>query len=252
MTAQSSQSHAMSKRARLFIQHDLEKACLIGLEAKQAHYLVNVLRLKNGNEMVFFNGRDGEWCARICAIGRKTVQVECIEQIRPQIRPGSLRYLFAPLKTARLDYLAQKATEMGVARLSPVLTAHTAVHRVNLARLQANTIEAAEQCGLLSIPTVDEVISLEAVLADWPQDCALIYCDEAAAISSPLKALETIKAGHVAVLIGPEGGFSEHERRLISNKPFVKAISLGPRILRADTAAVAALGLIQAQLGDWR
>lgn len=245
-------SHTCSKRARLFTQHALEKACLIDLGVKPSHYLANVLLMKPGAEVVLFNGRDGEWCARISAIERNAVQVECIEQIGPQTQPGNLHYLFAPLETAQLDCLAQKATEMGVNRLTPVLTAFTVARRLDLARLTANTIEAAEQCDLMSIPTVEEMQSLEMVLDKWPQDCALIYCDEAAPITSPLKALEAVPKGPLAVLTGPEGGFSKEERSLIAKQPFVTAISLGPRIMRADTAAIAALGLIQASLGDWR
>lgn len=252
MKAQKSQSQASSKRARLFTQHGLEQAGIVELDVKQAHYLVNVLRLKIGSEILLFNGHDGEWCGRITDIGRKQVKVECVEQVRPQSTPQDLHYLFAPLKTARLDYLAQKATEMGATRLTPVLTAFTVAQRVNLLRLAANTIEAAEQCGLMSIPIVEEAQSLEMVLHNWPQDCALIYCDEAAPIAAPIDALAQVPKGPLAVLIGPEGGFSEDERHLISKQPFVTAISLGPRIMRADTAAVAALGLVQACLGDWR
>ena len=163
-----------------------------------------------------------------------------------------MHYLFAPLKHTRLDYMVQKATEMGVAHLQPVLTHHTIAARVNLERMRANAIEAAEQCGVLRVPTVGEPLKLEAALSAWDPKRTLIFCDEAADVANPLAALSAIEGAPLAVLIGPEGGFDPAERALLHEKPFALPISLGPRIMRADTAAVAALALVNATLGDWR
>lgn len=251
-TRHSTHSRAPNRAPRLYVEATLGPDQTVELNARQAHYLVNVLRLGPGEAVMVFNGRDGEWRATIAQARRKTATLTCEVQIREQILPGDLHYLFAPLKSARLDYLAQKATEMGVARMTPVLTAHTAMRKINLERLAANTIEAAEQCGMITLPEIDAVQPLADCLRAWPSDRHLVFCDEAAAHSDPLKTLTSIGPGPVAVLIGPEGGFSKPERDMLLAKPFVTAISLGPRIMRADTAAVAALALVQAARGDWR
>lgn len=239
------------KSPRLYVEAALAGDVEVTLSGPQCHYLRNVMRLKPGAVVRFFNGRDGEWRATITGLGRKDGSAMCTGQTRTQEPMPDVHYLFAPLKQARLDYMVQKATEMGAAVLQPVQTRFTMVSRVKQERVRANAIEAAEQCNLLGIPEVRELIRFDRLLEQWPQDRALIYCDEAADTASPLAALGEIKPGPVAVLIGPEGGFSGDERNLLRAHPGVRAISLGPRIMRADTAAVAALAIIQAVLGDW-
>jgi 16S rRNA (uracil1498-N3)-methyltransferase len=219
---------------------------------EQASYLRGVLRLGEGDEILIFNGRDGEWRSRIAEAGKRGAVLEAVSLVRAHAGGPDLHYLFAPLKRARLDYMVQKATEMGVARLTPVLTRHTVAERVNLERMRANVIEAAEQCGILRVPVVAEPVKLPALLTAWDSKRALILCDEAAEQASPLAALSAIRPGPIAVLVGPEGGFSPEERTMIRQVPGAIAISLGPRILRADTAAVAALALVNSALGDWR
>jgi 16S rRNA (uracil1498-N3)-methyltransferase len=200
-----------------------------------------------------FNGRDGEFAATIGAAARKSATLSIGERIRPQELPPDVDYVFAPLKHARLDYMAQKAVEMGVRRLQPVITRRTQVSRVNLARLAANAREAAEQCGVIWLPEVSPERRLEEVLAAWPAERLLIFCDEDAPLANPSAALATVEAkAGVSLLIGPEGGFEASERQAIVRLPRVLRLSLGPRVLRADTAAVAALALIQSRFGDWR
>jgi 16S rRNA (uracil1498-N3)-methyltransferase len=236
---------------RLFTQAALGSGADIVCEPQQGNYLVNVLRRKVGDTVLLFNGRDGEWRAGIAVARRSSCILRASVQTRPQDRPQDIHYLFAPLKHARLDYMVQKATEMGVSALRPVLTAHTVAARVNLERMRANCIEAAEQCGLLAVPEVMGPETLETVLEGWDVRRTLIYCDEAAQREPPVRALAAVEPGPLAVLIGPEGGFSAAERDILRARPYVQAISLGPRIMRADTAAVAALGIVNAVLGDW-
>jgi 16S rRNA (uracil1498-N3)-methyltransferase len=237
---------------RLFVEPPLAAGAAIACMPEQANYLLNVLRLGAGAEILVFNGSDGEWQARIADTGKRRCTLECLAQTRAQAGGPDVHYLFAPLKHTRLDYMVQKATEMGVAHLQPVLTHHTVAARVNLERMRANAIEAAEQCGVLRVPTVGEPLKLEAALSAWDPKRKLIFCDEAADVASPLAALQSIENMPLAVLIGPEGGFDPAERALLREKPFALPISLGPRIMRADTAAVAALALVNAALGDWR
>ncbi|WP_072372794.1 16S rRNA (uracil(1498)-N(3))-methyltransferase [Hyphomicrobium sp. NDB2Meth4] len=237
---------------RLFVDAPLAAGASISCTPDQANYLVNVLRLAVGAEILVFNGREGEWRARITDAAKRRCTLECVGQTRPQLDGPDVDYIFAPLKHARLDYMVQKATELGVARLQPVLTRRTIAARVNLERMRANAIEAAEQCGVLRVPEVVEPAKLEQILAQWDPARRLVFCDEAADIASPLDALSAVPPGPLAVLIGPEGGFDPSERALLREKPFTLAISLGPRIMRADTAAVAALALVNAALGDWR
>ena len=222
--------------------------------AAQSNYLLNVLRLKPEAAVLVFNGRDGEWRARLNGTGRKAADLLPEAQVRAQTPPGDLLYLFAPLKHARLDYVVQKAVEMGASVLKPVLTRRTQTSRVNRARMRANAIEAAEQCGILSIPDVLAEEDFGRALADLEPDRLLVFCDEEAPVSDPLSALSQARAaaGKLAVAVGPEGGFTEEERALALSHPRIVRLSLGPRILRADTAAVAALALTQAVLGDWR
>jgi 16S rRNA (uracil1498-N3)-methyltransferase len=237
---------------RLFVEADLGPGATVACTAEQTNYLRNVLRLKPGEAILLFNGRDGEWRARLAEVGKRGASLFVDAQVRPQEQAPDIDYLFAPLKRARLDYMVQKATEMGAARLRPVLTRHTAPERVNLGRMRANAIEAAEQCGILHVPAVREPEKLERVVEGWDPARCLIFCDEGSDAADPIAALGKLRPGPLALLIRPEGGFAETERELVSSKPFVARISLGPRILRADTAAVAALALLNAVLGDWR
>jgi 16S rRNA (uracil1498-N3)-methyltransferase len=241
-----------SKLQRLFVKSRLQSRAEIALAKDQAHYLANVLRLKQGERLLLFNGKDGEWCAELSAVGKKGAQVQLEHQTRAQENGPDLHYLFAPLKRARLDYMAQKATEMGASVLRPVITRHTVTERVKLDRLLANAIEAAEQCGILRVPEVMEPEKLSRILGDWDEERLLIFADEAAPQASPVEALRAHGPGPLAVLIGPEGGFDREERAALLAKPFVLPISLGPRVMRADTAAVAALALVNAVLGDWQ
>jgi 16S rRNA (uracil1498-N3)-methyltransferase len=236
---------------RLHSAADLAAGAVIDLAREQANYLLNVLRLKTGDGILVFNGRDGEWLCAIRAEGRKQASLEVVRQVRPQPQAPDLIYLFAPLKHARLDYMAQKAVEMGAGVLQPVLTRFTQVARLNLDRLAANAVEAAEQCGLLSLPEIRPEQPLAAAVAALEPERLLVFCDEALEPESPLAALAAQRRGPLAVLIGPEGGFDESERALIGRRERTLRLSLGPRILRADTAAVAALALVQAALGDW-
>jgi 16S rRNA (uracil1498-N3)-methyltransferase len=240
------------RKPRLFVDADLAVGASVALDRNQSNYLGNVLRLAAGETILVFNGRDGEWQAAIS--GRKRPDhLEVMDQTRPQERLPDLRYIFAPLKHARLDYMVQKAVEMGASTLQPVLTRFTQVTRVNKERMRANVIEAAEQCGILSIAGVTEPAPLERWLGQRDGQRLLIFCDEAAEVENPIAALQDGLAASqgIDVLIGPEGGFAEDERALLLRQPQTLRLSLGPRILRADTAAVAALALVQAVLGDW-
>jgi 16S rRNA (uracil1498-N3)-methyltransferase len=236
---------------RLFVDADLASGASVPLDRNQSNYLGNVLRLSAGGTILVFNGRDGEWQATIS--GRKRPDhLELMVQTRRQDRLPDLHYVFAPLKHARLDYMVQKAVEMGASTLQPVLTRFTQVARVNGMRMRANVIEAAEQCGILSIAAVAEPAPLQRWLGQREDRRLLIFCDEAADVANPVAALQAAAApGGIDVLIGPEGGFAEEERALLLRQPHLLRLSLGPRILRADTGAVAALALVQAVLGDW-
>jgi 16S rRNA (uracil1498-N3)-methyltransferase len=238
---------------RLYVPAPLAEGAELTLDPQQTNYLVNVMRLGADDSVLLFNGRDGEFAATVAAKSRKGALLRVGERTRPQEAPPDVDYLFAPLKHARLDYMAQKAIEMGVRRLRPVLTRRTQVARVNLDRLSANAIEACEQCGVVWTPEVAPIETLGEALARWPFKRLLVFCDEEAERANPLDALANVTAdGGVGLLIGPEGGFDDDERAAILATPRVLRLSLGPRILRADTAAVAALALIQAALGDWR
>jgi 16S rRNA (uracil1498-N3)-methyltransferase len=242
-------------RQRLFLTVPLHAGAHVWLDRMQANYLLNVLRLKTGAEVLVFNGADGEWLASLHAEGRKSAALACVRQIRAQTALPDIDYMFAPLKSARLDYMVQKATEMGAGRLMPVITQRTQVARVNLERMQANAVEAAEQCGILSVPEVLPALKLDAALVAMSTERLLVFCDEDAPVADPVAALHAHVSGQgsmrpVAVLIGPEGGFSADEQALLRRHPSCISLSLGPRILRADTAAVAALALVQAVLGD--
>ena len=236
---------------RLFVDAPLAAGETVTLERSQSNYLGNVLRLAAGDSILVFNGRDGEWQASI--VGRKRPDsLAIMARTRPQDRLPDLTYLFAPLKHARLDYMVQKAVEMGASRLQPVLTRFTQVSRVNGERMRANAIEAAEQCGILSLAEVAEPLTLDRYLSGRDGQRLLVFCDEAADVANPMQVLHGEQAaGGIDVLIGPEGGFAEEERAILLRQPRTLRLSLGPRVLRADTAGVAALALVQAVLGDW-
>jgi 16S rRNA (uracil1498-N3)-methyltransferase len=244
-----------SKPPRLFVAFDLGAGIAATLESEQAHYLATVLRREPGDLVVLFNGRDGAWLAQIAASSRKGVSVAVTERLAPQPAAPDLWYGFAPLKSARLDYVVEKATEMGAGAIQPVLTRYTQVTRLREDKLRANIVEAAEQCEVLAVPALLASVTLEALVAGWPErhgDRMLVFCDEAAPSASPLGALAPLAGRRVGLLVGPEGGFAPEERALLLAQPFVVPVSLGPRILRADTAAVAALAVMQACIGDWR
>ncbi|MGD0024779.1 MAG: 16S rRNA (uracil(1498)-N(3))-methyltransferase [Xanthobacteraceae bacterium] len=240
------------RKPRLHVEAPLDEGTIVGLDRAQAHYLTTVLRLKEGHRVLVFNGRDGEWSATI-DVHKRAALLRVGAKTRAQTAPADLHYLFAPLKAARLDYMVQKAVEMGVSRLQPVLTRHGQVARVNTSRMRANAIEAAEQCGILSLPEIAQPAALARLLAEHDRARWLVFCDEDAAVANPVAALSAVPPrAPLSVLVGPEGGFAEDERAALIKLPNVVRLALGPRILRADTAAVAALALVQAVLGDWR
>lgn len=242
---------------RLFLDTPLERGALVRLDKPQANYLCNVLRLTSGDTLLVFNGRDGEWRAALDRTAKKAAALVILETTRGQDHPADLHYLFAPLKHARLDYMVQKAVELGVCRLQPVMTRHAQVARVNLERMRANAIEAAEQCGILTIPEIAPAQSFDRMLASFDPNRFLVFCDEDAQLHDPIAALSMLRsdtnaAPPLAMLVGPEGGFADEERAALLRRDKTIRLALGPRILRADTAAVAGLALIQSVLGDWR
>jgi 16S rRNA (uracil1498-N3)-methyltransferase len=237
---------------RLYVEAPLAASAEIALDRDAANHLCNVLRFARGDAVLLFNGRDGEWRGTLAEAGKRAASVRLDEQVRPQPAAADLHYLFAPLKHARLDYVVQKAVELGASRLQPVLTRHTQVTRINLERMRANVVEAAQQCGVLAVPEVAEPVALDGAIADASR--LLVFCDEDADTADPVAALRAAASGGapLAVLIGPEGGFAEGERAALLSRANTVRLALGPRILRADTAAVAALALVQAVLGDWK
>ena len=236
---------------RLHVETPLSEGAEFALAQEQGHYLIHVLRQSSGDAVALFNGIDGEWLGYITTVTKKSVHVR-LERLTAEVQaPPDIDYLFAPLKHARLDYMVQKATELGARRLRPVITQRTIAERVNLDRMKANAVEAAEQCNLVFVPEVLEPLPLAKVLANWDPSRRLIYCDETASVANPIEALKNI-APPAAVLVGPEGGFTLEERQHLKSLSFVTAISLGPRIMRADTVAIAAMAVVQATIGDWK
>ena len=236
-------------KIRLFVDHTLGEAQSVPLNKDQAHYIFSVMRKSIGETILIFDGNNGEWEASIEEISKKSGVLLCIKQTKPQIMPPDLWLFFSPLKKVRTDFIVEKATELGVAKIIPVQTEHTNADRVNLSRLSAHAIEAAEQCGGTYIPKIEELQKINEVLEDFPPDRRLLFCDEKLQASEVN--LENLKKGKWAILVGPEGGFSEIERNYLKGLKFTFSISLGPRILRADTAAVTAISLWQNYLGDW-
>ncbi|WP_170372359.1 16S rRNA (uracil(1498)-N(3))-methyltransferase [Ruegeria arenilitoris] len=240
----------MSAKIRLYVDHPLGAGQSVPLTREQAHYLFGVMRLAVGGQVALFNGRDGEWLAQVAEAGKRGGTLSCLEQTRPLQLPPDLWLLFAPIKKARTDFIVEKAAEMGAAKIMPVQTAFTNSERIRQDRLQAHAVEAAEQCGGTFVPEVCDLQRLDKLLDNWPDDRQLMFCDEAEA-GSALRLAAQDKGRPWAILIGPEGGFSDAERQRLKDLPFTHVVSLGPRILRADTAAVAAMTLWQQTLGDW-
>ena len=236
-------------KIRLFVDHTLGEAQSVPLNKDQAHYIFSVMRKSIGETILIFDGNNGEWEASIEEISKKSGVLFCIKQTKPQIMPPDLWLFFSPLKKVRTDFIVEKATELGVAKIIPVQTEHTNADRVNLSRLSAHAIAAAEQCGGTYIPKIEELQKINEVLENFPLDRRLLFCDEKLQASEVN--LENLKKGKWAILVGPEGGFSEIERNYLKGLKFTFSISLGPRILRADTAAVTAISLWQNYLGDW-
>ncbi|SDE24629.1 16S rRNA (uracil(1498)-N(3))-methyltransferase [Ruegeria marina] len=240
----------MSAKIRLYVDHPLAPGQPVAVSREQAHYLFGVMRLDAGAPVALFNGRDGEWCAHVTEAGKRGGTLVCETQTRPLQMPPDLWLLFAPIKKARTDFIVEKAAEMGAARILPVQTDFTNSERIRQDRLQAHAVEAAEQCGGTFVPEVADLQKLSRLLDTWPADRQLMFCDEAEA-GSALRLATGGRGKPWAILIGPEGGFSETERKRLHAMEQAHVVSLGPRILRADTAAVAALTLWQQALGDW-
>jgi 16S rRNA (uracil1498-N3)-methyltransferase len=238
-------------KVRLYVETALGKGASVVASEAQAHYLVHVMRTRIGQCVALFNGHDGEWLASVADAGKRRCILKCEEQIRLQRGVPDLWLCFAPIKKTPADYLAQKATELGVSVLQPVITRRTIVSRVNTARLRANAIEAAEQSDRLTVPDARAPLSLDKLLADWPAGRQLIFCDEAGEAPSIGHAFRGLASTACAVLTGPEGGFDPREREHIRSHIFVTPVSLGPRILRADTAGLATLSVWQSLRGDW-
>jgi 16S rRNA (uracil1498-N3)-methyltransferase len=236
-------------KVRLCVNHALAAGQTLPLTQDQAHYLFGVMRLERDDTITVFNGTEGAWRARVVDAGKRRGILVCLEQTAPQLDPPDLWLLFAPIKKARTDFIVEKAAEMGAARICPVQTRFTNAERVRQDRLQAHAVEAAEQCGGTFVPEVAALARLDAMLAEWPADRQLVFCDET--LVGTASSATTLRTGPAAILIGPEGGFSDDERTALRALPQATAISLGPRILRADTAVVAAMTLWQRSVGDW-
>ena len=239
------------KLPRLYVSQAIGAELLLPLDQDQWHYVRNVMRLVDGDEMMIFNGQHGEWRASLVYETKKRICLKPLLQTKPQPNQPELLYAFAPLKKGRLDYMIQKATELGASLLQPVLTDYTDNHKINLQKLAANAVEAAEQCTMLSVPQVAEPLKFDQFIAQFSKTHQIIFCDEAADSASPINVIAALKGQKICVLVGPEGGFSEAERQALLTLEQVTTISLGPRIMRADTAAIAALTLVQATIGDW-
>lgn len=241
----------MSAKIRLYVEHPLGAGQSVPLDRDQAHYLFGVMRQTVGAQLLLFNGEDGEWRAEVAEASKRSGVLICQEQTRTLVLPPDLWLLFAPIKKARTDFIVEKAAEMGAARILPVQTEFTNSDRIRQDRLQAHAVEAAEQCGGTYVPEVADLQKLSRLLDHWPEERQLMFCDEAEVGSALALASETAAQAPWAIVIGPEGGFSEAERKRLHALPQSHVVSLGPRILRADTAAVAALTVWQQRYGDW-
>ncbi|MDE2445012.1 MAG: 16S rRNA (uracil(1498)-N(3))-methyltransferase [Alphaproteobacteria bacterium] len=235
---------------RLYLDAALAAGAELVLAREQGHYLTTVLRMVGGDPVQVFNSTDGEWLAYITDASKKQVAMRCEKKISEAKPPPDIDFLFAPIKHQRLDYVVEKATELGMRRLRPMITARTIVERVNMDRMRATAREAAEQCNQVYVPEVLEPEKFSAILQKWDASRSLIFCDETATVADPLKALEGLEQP-LAICVGPEGGFSNEERNHLKSLSFVRAVHLGPRIMRADTAAMAIMAVVQAKLGDW-
>lgn len=246
---------AYKANIRLFVENSLPGDGSLTLDKEQSHYLANVMRLKTGAEVSLFNGQDGEWVTEVTDIQKRAVTLRIVSQAKEQATEPDLWLVFAPIKKARIDFVAQKATELGVSHLQPVYTRRTIVDRVKTERLHANAIEAAEQCERLTVPTIAEPTKLDTLLANWPAERKIMFCDET--LSGEPAHIALASSGNKdknepwAIIIGPEGGFDDSESLAIKAHPNTTVVALGPRVLRADTAAMAAISLWQAALGDW-
>ncbi len=254
MPIDNSCDNSQSRKIRLYIDAPLAAGAEIAPNESQVHYLKNVMRCQAGAGLLVFNGRDGEWAAELAVLERKKAVLKVQAKRRDQTKLADIWLFFAPVKKMRLDFLVQKATEMGAAKLVPIMTQHTQMGRVNKERMAANAIEAAEQCGLLQVPEIGAVLALDDLLKNCEQHAPqrrLIFCDEAAPCGAGLDALADLRTQSIGVLVGPEGGFAPDEREALRQQAGSVALSLGPRILRTDTAAIAALAAVQMQIGDW-
>ncbi len=238
-------------KTRLYVQGDLGANMAVVLNEGQTHYLRHVLRARAGSRLLLFNGRDGEWLAEIVQTGKRGVAATCLKQTEPQAGAPDIWLVFAPVKKTPADYLVQKASELGVSLLQPVFTRRTIVSRINRERMTANAIEAAEQSARLSVPEIRDGTTLEKLLGAWPKERHLFFCDEGGD-ARPIAQAARDAGSPAAILTGPEGGFDPAERAMLRGQPFVIAVTLGPRILRADTAALAALAVWQSVKGDCR
>jgi 16S rRNA (uracil1498-N3)-methyltransferase len=238
-------------KLRLHVEAPLGTGLRVTPTEPQTHYLLHVMRAKRGDRVHLFNGRDGEWSANIAVVSKRSCSLDCERLIGSQRETPDIWLCFAPIKRTPADYLAQKATELGVRVLQPVMTRRTIVGRVNLERMRANAVEASEQSGRMSVPEIRSPLGLDKCLSTWPRERRLIFCDEYGDAPAMADALRTERVQPSAILTGPEGGFAESERKTLRAQPFVSAVSLGPRIMRADTAALAALAIWQSVCGDW-
>jgi len=239
-------------KIRLFVTAALDAGAAVPLDRDQAHYLFNVMRLEAGASVSIFNGSDGEWRAEVAVAGKRRGVLVTREKTAPQRVPPDLWLAFAPIKKARTDFIVEKAAELGVARIRPVFTRHTNAERLRIDRLRAHAVEAAEQCGETHVAEVSEPVRLDALLDGWDPARRLMFCDETRDARPATEALAATGQGPWAILIGPEGGFAPEEADRLRAFPHVTPVTLGPRVLRADTAAVAAIALWQSALGDWR
>jgi 16S rRNA (uracil1498-N3)-methyltransferase len=251
LTSETNELSEPGGKVRLYVEDALGDGARVELSGGQTHYLLHVMRAKAGDRVSLFNGRDGEWLADITEVTKKSCTLVCAKQARPQSDTPDVWLCFAPIKKTPADYVVQKATELGVGALMPVFTRRTIVTRVNGGRMAANAIEAAEQSDRLTVPDIREPVSLDKLLASWPRERRIVFCDEGGDAKPIAEALSNIANGPFAILTGPEGGFDPAERERIRSCDFVQPVTLGPRILRADTAALAALAVWQAIKGDW-